>query len=642
MSATLQVEKFSDFFNGCPLFAIPGRTFPVQTIYVPDAKRISALQSSFVDLAIDTTWHIHTTHHDDDDGEGGILVFLTGQHDIERACKMLKEKANSTKHSRHRLPHLDIYPLYASLETWNQKAVFTSAPPGTRKVVFATNVAQTSVTIPGIRYVVDAGFVKEKSHDTTTGMDALLVTEISQATAIQRGGRAGRTGPGKVYRLYKEESFEAMRVNSVPEIQRSSLLSTVLGLKKRGIIDVLHFPFLDPPDATLVKTALKHLYLLGAIDDVGRLTPLGDQMSGFPLSPFLSRVLVASAVTFGCSYEVVTIASLLAGEMDLFKTPSLRDRSGARLSQEDMDMARVEAEECKLRFAHHSGDHLTYLNVWNNWRRYKKDRSKQRKWCNENYIHGKVLETALRVREQLIQVMEKLDLPITHGPRVKSQQKRRHKRKDTDKGDGDGDSSNKDNSDTDDEVDAVPILKSFLTGYFSNIANKGTHRHVFSHYSPDKHFLMDGGESLVDQQYYDDGISSNSHTSGSLMALHLHPLCSFSDMLDQHKIRYRDLDWVMYMHVTYTSKAVMSGVSKIVWDWVKTSDGLTRLQRLPKTRLNGEDRPDVEEMETEKVAPEVDENAINQVKAAATDKQKRRAEEIEQIRQRALSRRRLQ
>lgn len=145
MSATLQVEKFSDFFHGCPLFAIPGRTYPVQTIYVPDAKRISALQSSFVDMAVDTTWHIHTIHHDDDDGEGGILVFLTGQHDIERACKLLKDKAkstSSTKHSRHRLPHLDIYPLYASLETWNQKAVFASAPRGTRKVVFATNVAQ--------------------------------------------------------------------------------------------------------------------------------------------------------------------------------------------------------------------------------------------------------------------------------------------------------------------------------------------------------------------------------------------------------------------------------------------------------------------------------------------------------------------
>lgn len=469
-------------------------------------------------------------------------------------------------------------------------------------------------------------------------MDALLVTEISQATAIQRAGRAGRTGPGKVYRLYKEECYEAMRENSIPEIQRSSLLSTVLGLKKRGIIDVLHFPFLDPPDSTLVKTALKHLYLLGAIDDVGQLTALGDQMSGFPLSPFLSRVLVASALSFNCSYEVVTIASLLAGEMDLFKTPSLRDRKGKRLTKEEMDLARVDAEECKLRFAHHSGDHLTYLNVWNAWRRYRKDRSKQRQWCHDNYIHGKVLETALRVREQLMQVMNKLDLPLTHAPRVKKQQKKRRKRNETNV-------TGADDDEDEDDVDAVPILKSFLTGYFSNIANKSPHRHVFSHYSPDKHLLKDDDSAAsVDQRYDGSGIS-NDHTTGSLVALHLHPLCSFSDMLDQHKIRYRELDWVMYMHVTYTNKAVMSGVSKIVWDWVKASDGLTRLQRLPKTRLNGEDRPDVEEMESEQVMANDDQENLRlqeQEAAAAAENQKRRAEEIEQIRQRALSRRRLQ
>ncbi|KAI8096649.1 P-loop containing nucleoside triphosphate hydrolase protein [Halteromyces radiatus] len=448
-------------------------------------------------------------------------------------------------------------------------------------------------------------------------MDALLVTEISQATAIQRAGRAGRTGPGKVYRLYKEESFEAMRVNSVPEIQRSSLISTVLGLKKRGIVDVLHFPFLDPPDATLVKTALKHLYLLGAIDEVGQLTSLGDQMSAFPLAPSLSRVLLASC-TFGCSYEVVTIASLLAGEMDLFKTPSLRGRGGAHITKEDMDKAMMEAEECKLRFAHHSGDHLTYLNVWNEWRRYRKDKMKQKQWCQDNYIHGKVLETALRVRDQLMDVMKKLNLPIVHAPRIQSSKQGKRQQ------------------DENESIDAIPILKSFLTGYFSNVANKGAHRHVFSHYSPDKHFLMDGGIASMEHQLDDH------HTTGSLVALYLHPLCSFSDMLDRHKIRYRELDWVMYMHVTYTNKAVMKGVSKIIWDWVKESEGLKRLDRLPKTRLNGEDRPDVEEMEQEQIEL-VDHEAIQiQQEQALLDKQKRRAEEIEQIRQRALSRRRLQ
>lgn len=139
MSATLQVEKFSDFFDGCPLFAIPGRTFPVQTIYVPEAKRLSALQSSFVDLAIDTAWDIHKRYKD---SPGDILVFLTGQHDIERACKAFMEKAKQS----NQLNRVNVYPLYASMETWDQKAVFTPSPNGKRKIVFATNVAQVILT----------------------------------------------------------------------------------------------------------------------------------------------------------------------------------------------------------------------------------------------------------------------------------------------------------------------------------------------------------------------------------------------------------------------------------------------------------------------------------------------------------------
>ncbi|CAO3618090.1 unnamed protein product [Cunninghamella echinulata] len=638
MSATLQVEKFSDFFDGCPLFAIPGRAFPVQTIYVPEAKRLSALQHSFVDMAIDTTWYIHTRYKDT---PGDVLVFLTGQHDIERACKKLTQKAKTENQSHL----LDVLPLYASMETWDQKAVFTPSPAGRRKIVFATNVAQTSITIPGIKYVVDSGFVKEKSYDPATGMDALLVTEISQATAIQRAGRAGRTGPGKVYRLYKEESFDAMQSNPIPEIQRSSLLSTVLGLKKRGIIDILHFPFLDPPDPTMVKTALKHLYLLGAIDEVGQLTTLGDQMSAFPLTPSLSKVLVTSATTYHCSYEVVTIASLLAGEMDLFKTPSLRGKHGQHLDQQEIEKLIVQAEECKLSFAHHSGDHMTYLNVWNTWRSLRKDMKQQRQWCKDNYIHSKVLESAVHVRDQLMDVMKKLNLPLLHAPTL-SQHKRKskHKKKKDDDQDGQQQQQQQQHKD---EIDAVPILKSFLTGYFSNVANRAEHRHVFSHYSLDKHLLMDGGVASMEQLHGNDNNNSNKITSfNELLALHLHPLCSFYNLLDRHKMKYRDLNWVMYMHVTYTNKAVMKGVSKIIWDWVKEGDGLKRVHRLSKTRLNGEDRPDVEEMELEQ------QNLNDQhhhhhhekerLEKEQADKQKRRAEEIEKIKQRALSRRRIQ
>ncbi|KAI9489766.1 P-loop containing nucleoside triphosphate hydrolase protein [Zychaea mexicana] len=608
MSATLDVEKFSDFFEECPIFEIPGRTFPVDVIYYKDAQRLASLKSNLVDHAVEAAWHIHTQ-----EPAGDLLVFLTGQNDIERACRAFQERAGTSDYKKtvrfydEGVRDIAIYPLYASLETYDQKAVFEAPRDGVRKVVFATNVAQTSVTIPGIRYVIDSGFVKEKTYDATTGMDALLVTEISQAAATQRAGRAGRTAPGKAYRLYTPDSFNHMLVDTIPEIQRSSLLGTVLSLKKMGIVDVVNFEFIDPPDEKLVRNALKQLYLLGAIDEVGKLTPLGDKMSYFPLSPSLARVLVSSAEEYECSNEVLTIASILAGENDLFRAPSARSRGGQQ--------AVIEAEECKLRFAHHAGDHMTYLNVWHEWKRHSKSRS----WCKDNWINSKVLETAANVRRQLVDVMDKARLPIKRAPRWKQETKSSKRR-------AMGDDENGR------QVDPVPVLKSFLSGYFTNIANKGAHRAVFSHYSPDQH-LTEGMTAEVND-------FTGSPTS--LVALHLHPLCAFSDMLDRNRIRYSELDWVMYMHVTYTNKAVMKGVSKILWEWIKAGEGRERIRKLAKTRLNGEDAPNVLEMdhdaEAEKAKLE-DEKIMEEIEQ---DKRKRRAAEIEEIRQRALARRKIQ
>ncbi|KAL0077494.1 P-loop containing nucleoside triphosphate hydrolase protein [Phycomyces blakesleeanus] len=610
MSATLDVEKFSDFFDECPIFEIPGRTFPVDIIYPESSQRLSSLKSLMVDQAVDTAWQIHTQ-----EAPGDILVFLTGQHDIERACKAFEDKERKLNYKKgvkyyddgHGVKNAVVFPLYASLETFDQKAVFDPSRESVRKVVFATNVAQTSVTIPGIRYVVDAGFVKEKSFDPNTGMDALLVTEISQAAATQRAGRAGRTAPGKAYRLYDEDSYNRMLLNTIPEIQRSSLLSTVLSLKKMHIIDVLGFEFIDPPEETLVKNALKQLYLLGAIDDIGKITPMGEKMSHFPLSPSLARVLVSSAEEYGCSHEVLTVASILAGENDLFRAPSARSKGG--------EEAMVKAEECKLRFAHHSGDHMTFLNVWHEWRQHGKDR----RWCKDNWINSKVLETASSVRSQLIDVMDKCRLPIKHAPKIKAKSSKSNKRK-------------MGQDERGETIDPVPILKSFLTGYFTNIANKGVNRSVFSHYSPDEHLTE--GISADEGSF---GVRSN-----ALVALHLHPLCAFSDMLDRNKIKYAELDWVMYTHVTYTNKAVMKGVSKILWDWVRSGDGQERIKKLPKTRLNGGDGPNVLEMDDKMKEESVVVMANIDLPDDTLVKQKRRADEIEATRQRALARRKLQ
>ncbi|KAI9470820.1 MAG: P-loop containing nucleoside triphosphate hydrolase protein [Benjaminiella poitrasii] len=624
MSATLDVTKFSDFFDGCPIFEIPGRTYPVEIIYpLLDAptKSMASLKSAMVDRAVEQAWKIHCR-----EPKGDILVFLTGQQDIERACKQFLERDRGCNYQREvrfydhgkGVTRAAVYPLYASLEAYDQKAVFELPRQNDRKVVFATNVAQTSVTIPGIRYVVDSGFVKEKSYDPNTGMDALLVTEISQAAAIQRAGRAGRTAPGKAFRLYSEESFEGMLPNTIPEIQRSSLMSTVLSLKTLEIVDVLHFAFIDPPEETLVRNALKQLYLLGAIDENGKITKLGHQMSNFPLSPSLARVLIASSIEYGCSYEVLIIVSIMAGDLELFRTPSQQRRR--RQDGEDEGDEAIRAEACKLKFAHHTGDHLTCLNIWYEW----KQHDKSRHWCKENFVNHRVLEMAENVRSQLMEVMDKLQLKIIRAPTINKHKKKSASRRRHHIGE------NKDGE----SVDPVPVLKSFLTGYFTNIANKGTHRSVFSHYSPDQHLSMD-----------------NEISSTALVALYLHPQCALaSELLDRNKLQYADLEWVVYTNVTYTNKAVMKGVSKIVWDWVKQGEGQARIQKLPQTRLNGGGQADTGTLDAEaeeelknkslEEAQKREEEEEAKRKEEEENNKKRRAEEIDMIRQRALARRR--
>jgi HrpA-like RNA helicase len=437
-------------------------------------------------------------------------------------------------------------------------------------------------------------------------MDALLVTSISQAAATQRAGRAGRTAPGKAYRLYSSDSYDHLPPDTVPEIQRSSLLSTVLALKRMNIIDILHFEFIDKPDETLVMKALTQLFLLGAIDQNGVITDLGKQMNSFPLSPYLSRVIISSATEHECSEEVLTIASILAGDHDLFRAPS--PRQGEELV--------AEAEKCKLKLAHHTGDHMTVLNVWRAWR----DNDESKKWSRNNWINHKALVTAKSVRSQLIDIMKDLKLPLVRACRIEVEKSSRKK---------DGRPR-----ETIREVDAVPILKSFLTGYYTNIANKAQGRSVFSHYSPDQHF----GEKT-------------SLSSSALVALHLHPLCALSDMFDRNKTKYSQIDWVMYMHVTYTNKAVMKGVSKILWDWVRGGKGHERIGQLASANLNGESTKIASKKRKQLLAD--DSTPASSAESSDTeagtgtdaeleeDRKRLRKLEIDKIRERALARRNL-
>ena len=267
-SATLDSVKFSEYFFQAPIFRIPGRTFPVEILYTKEPE------SDYLDAALITVMQIHLT-----EPPGDILVFLTGQEEIDTACEVLYERMKKLGQG---VPDLIILPVYGALPSDMQTRIFDPAPPGSRKVVIATNIAETSLTIDGIFYVVDPGFVKQKIYNPKAGMDSLVVTPISQAAAQQRSGRAGRTGPGKCYRLYTERAFrDEMIPTPVPEIQRTNLAATLLQLKAMGINNLLEFDFMDAPSAETMITALSELYNLSALDDDGLLTRLGRRVSIF-------------------------------------------------------------------------------------------------------------------------------------------------------------------------------------------------------------------------------------------------------------------------------------------------------------------------------------------------------------------------
>ena len=377
-SATLDADKFSEYFNKCPIFTIPGRTYPVEIMYSKEPE------SDYLDAALITVMQIHLT-----EPPGDILLFLTGQEEIDTSCEILYERMKALGQS---VPELIILPVYSALPSEMQSKIFEPAPPGSRKVVIATNIAETSITIDQIYYVIDPGFVKQNAYDPKLGMDSLVVTPISQAQAKQRAGRAGRTGPGKTFRLYTEAAFQSeMLPTSVPEIQRQNLSHTILMLKAMGINDLLHFDFMDPPPTNTMLTALEELYALSALDDEGLLTRLGRKMADFPMEPALAKVLIYS-VEMGCSDEMLSIVAMLSVQT-VFYRPKEKQQ---------------QADQKKSKFHDPHGDHLTLLNVYNGWKQSKFSNP----WCFENFIQARSMRRAQDVRQQLVSIMERYKHPI--------------------------------------------------------------------------------------------------------------------------------------------------------------------------------------------------------------------------------------
>ncbi|GAV51942.1 hypothetical protein ZYGR_0AF04140 [Zygosaccharomyces rouxii] len=388
-SATINATKFADFFGGAPLCTISGRTFPIQIIYSKHSV------SDYVEASVMQAIRIHMSTGVD---TGDILIFMTGQEDIEATNDALREKlieiySKSMGITRYdEINNIEIFPIYSALPADVQGRIFKKLESGKRKIVISTNIAETSLTIDGIRYVVDCGFSKLKVYNPKIGLDSLTITPISRANADQRSGRAGRTGPGTAYRMYTEDAaYDDMYSQAIPEIQRTNLSNTVLLLKSLHVDDILKFPFIDPPPLQTLLASLYELHFLGALDNYGNLTSLGMAMSKLPLRPSLSKALLVSAKN-GCSEEMVTIVSMLSVPL-VFYRPTERQK---------------ESDQARSRFFVPESDHLTFLNVYSQW---KSNRYSHR-WCGRHFLQYRSLQRARDIRDQLVKIMQSQGIPL--------------------------------------------------------------------------------------------------------------------------------------------------------------------------------------------------------------------------------------
>lgn len=413
-SASLDNQKFSKYFSDAPLFAVPGRMFPVQKHFT------TSPEANYLNAAVSCIFQIHigmgTAQGGGDIEPGDILVFLAGQEEIEAAAQYCED---TMKKLGNRVAPLLITQIYGALPADQQQLIFQPAPFRTRKVILATNIAETSLTIDGVRFVVDAGVQKLASHDAVSGIDSLAVVPISRASAEQRAGRAGRTGPGKCFRLWTAwNHLNDLFESESPELTRTNLDSITLSLKAMGINDILNFDFMDPPSTTSLAKSLENLYSYGYLDSTGAITKLGRRASELPLDPRLARALL-SADQFGCTSEVITIVAMVSEAGSLFFAP--KDN-------------KVAAEHAKARFFvdKEGGDFIGFLRVFLEY----EENEYSPLWCRENFIQARSLNRVRDVREQLEKLCDKIE--IAHSSCGIS--------------------------------DHISILKAITAGFFSNVA----------------------------------------------------------------------------------------------------------------------------------------------------------------------------
>ncbi|XP_009776473.1 probable pre-mRNA-splicing factor ATP-dependent RNA helicase DEAH4 [Nicotiana sylvestris] len=380
-SATLDGGKVSRFFSDCPVLTVPGELFPVEIVHISERPK------NYVEASLKTAIDIHVR-----EPEGDILIFLTGQDDIEKLVLKLEEKIQNLEEGSC----LDalILPLHGSLPPDMQVRVFSPPPPHCRRFIVSTNIAETSLTVDGVVYVIDSGYVKQRQYNPSTGMYSLEVVQISKVQAKQRAGRAGRTRPGKCYRLYPSMVYHDDFLDAtVPEIQRSSLAGTVLYLKSLDLadMDILKFDFLDSPSMESLEDALKQLYLVDAIDENGSITSLGRKMAELPLEPSLSRTLL-EANELDCLSQALTVVSMLSAETTLLPAPSKSSEKKRKHTPSNLP------DGSGL------GDHIQLLQIYEQW--YQTDYNVD--WCKENNLQVRGMLFVRDVRKQLSQIMHKI------------------------------------------------------------------------------------------------------------------------------------------------------------------------------------------------------------------------------------------
>lgn len=384
-SATLNTELFSSYFNSCPVLKMEGKCYPVDVKYVPTSSNLRLQE------AVRNAIRLHLY-----EGIGDILVFLTGSEECEQAVRMTNDLLMELIKDGREVPSAMIYSLYGAQTSEDQARVFERVEEDVRKIIYSTNIAETSITIDGVGFVIDTGHVKQKQYNPKTGMDCLNVVPISKVQAVQRMGRAGRTMPGKCMRMYSERFYnEQMENMTVPELLRVNLTSLILTLKCIGIDDVLGFEYMERPDDVQILEALKQLHLLNAINDDGHVNDFGKEMCKLPMEPHFSKCVLISKY-LKCQDDIMTVVALLSSERLFMTVPRVDEKRYA------------ECQEIMSGFMKKEGDHSTFCYIYKEWTRAGKDDY----WAKKNYINSRALRQAVNIRDQIKDLIKSINYSV--------------------------------------------------------------------------------------------------------------------------------------------------------------------------------------------------------------------------------------